>query len=760
MLSLLEWQSSARYALPNAKFLDPGIQQRWELVESAEALKRPGMVDAPLCSVLNISRLCAIFDTAGDLLKALAWSLENLDVVSLANAFQNPSSWGYRHLSISVRLEVFGRQHIAEFDLHIKELYAVNQGFGRKCDEHLRKMLRSWDVRSQDMIAAENILRSELEATSGAAARRAELDLVHAATVVKACFNGEEDAIRLQALRLAEKAAEVAEEAGVPPAHVQAHLGSLKTELDIAYAAEELKAARKREAAETERMEAQDALTREFIEASKAALNEALAFLEETESEESHRLSSLETLEKFSERGDGRCMDVLARRCIGGEDQTQAVIDAAARALIHISHRPPDGFTVDTMLNFLKREEIRVREAGFHILTRTIPKGDEYVVDHLMSMLESAKEHERNAAVKALVYFSVPDDKQVIKKLLRSLEPAKLVSRSFQTEPGHHETMGTCIYKFQTEQYDRPVVAQAEVQTDVSGVDTIFDLPALPSPANDAETWLEIPGITREAHSEGIRDAAMDALTQIAESGNQVVLSALADAFRTSEEDIRKMAEKTLLRTSRKGDQATVQMLTRSLTHPRGYVREVAESAILQLADQAVEANVMSMVSLLENEDERVRQLCMKIMMQIVQKGNTHAIVALKGTMQHHQEYAKKAALEALLQIAEHGDPLATEALISALQDENEKLRTAAAKAMVHIAQRGNPDTVKTLMNLLQHRRYHVREGAASALGRVAAHGDKAVIARLKHAAKDDSSESVKDTAKQAVMQLTLNPQT
>lgn len=224
------WHSSPLHSLPDAVFVDPGIKCRYDIIEEAEARRKPGMTCAPYHELVDVSRLDIIFQSVDDLLKALAWCLDHLDLAWLRNQFSNPACTGYRDVTMGVQSYVYGRMHISELRLHLKPLYDFKQGPGNEFKERVKHSLQYAGMRPHEMIIAQSLLLLVSAQTQWRELQQAQANIRFASKLLKSSYS-RDAVVSSLALELAQVSASVARQSGVSEAQVQACLDEVQEEL-------------------------------------------------------------------------------------------------------------------------------------------------------------------------------------------------------------------------------------------------------------------------------------------------------------------------------------------------------------------------------------------------------------------------------------------------------------------------------------------------------------------------------------------------
>eukprot|EP00931_Biecheleriopsis_adriatica_P089418 TRINITY_DN63556_c0_g1_i1.p1 TRINITY_DN63556_c0_g1~~TRINITY_DN63556_c0_g1_i1.p1 ORF type:complete len:1066 (+),score=159.89 TRINITY_DN63556_c0_g1_i1:134-3331(+) len=217
------WEAPRKHSLPNAQIMDPGIKQRADIIEKAESRRRPGMTAAPFHTLVDISRLGAVFSRVEDMTTSLIWCLHHLDILWLENKVANPCCAGFRDINLGIRSTSNGRKHVSELRLSLKPMLELQQKMGKKLHETTRAILLSWGVRGHHAITAEVQIIHCVGLTQAQAKREALEDVELAVKIVENALqlDGSDHETLAQCKSIMLTATEAAIGAGVPEERIE-----------------------------------------------------------------------------------------------------------------------------------------------------------------------------------------------------------------------------------------------------------------------------------------------------------------------------------------------------------------------------------------------------------------------------------------------------------------------------------------------------------------------------------------------------------
>mmetsp|Transcript_79447 Transcript_79447/g.221087 ORF Transcript_79447/g.221087 Transcript_79447/m.221087 type:complete len:553 (+) Transcript_79447:152-1810(+) len=216
-----DWVGGSGSLAPGGIHHDPGTKSWRSVLDEAKGLQRPEHTEPPVQYVLDASSVAITFEKVKDLPVALERVLAYLDVVWVHNGIANPTTLGYRSMSIGVRQMVESRAHISTLELHIKAMSDATEGVAGSHHELVRALLAEVGVRPRELDKVRSKALELLVCTQFVASRSSERVLLDVVAFVGKVYPPAAEVEKLLAERLVHEVAEQALASGVPEESVR-----------------------------------------------------------------------------------------------------------------------------------------------------------------------------------------------------------------------------------------------------------------------------------------------------------------------------------------------------------------------------------------------------------------------------------------------------------------------------------------------------------------------------------------------------------
>lgn len=235
-----------------------------------------------------------------------------------------------------------------------------------------------------------------------------------------------------------------------------------------------------------------------------------------------------------------------------------------------------------------------------------------------------------------------------------------------------------------------------------------------------------------EDKDRGVRDAAVDALGNLAEMVDEETVKKIAGTLENKNGEVRDAAVSALGKLAEKVDKGTVKKLAAMLEDEDWSVCCDAVEAIGNLAEKADEATVKEIAGMLKDKDGDVRLTAARALGSLAKKGDGEKVKKiLPAMLDDKDEHIRAVAVEALGNLADKADEGTVKNLVGMLEDNDLSVISDAAEALGKLAEKINEETIKKITSMLDDKNWHVRYAAVDALGRLEEKVDEKTVKKI-----------------------------
>eukprot|EP00931_Biecheleriopsis_adriatica_P036033 TRINITY_DN20777_c0_g1_i1.p1 TRINITY_DN20777_c0_g1~~TRINITY_DN20777_c0_g1_i1.p1 ORF type:complete len:556 (+),score=89.86 TRINITY_DN20777_c0_g1_i1:48-1715(+) len=234
-----------------------------------------------------------------------------------------------------------------------------------------------------------------------------------------------------------------------------------------------------------------------------------------------------------------------------------------------------------------------------------------------------------------------------------------------------------------------------------------------------------------------VRCAALAALGCLASSkGDWCVVGPLLTCLEDADDDVRQAAHDQLPRLVSKNDARTIQKVAKCLEHEDAGVRLDVPVALLRVASRGNACTFESVASRLAHLSCEVRQASVSALEHLARGMEDEAALVVTPYLEHEQPETRAAAVQLLCTCGT--DVTMT---IKKLTDQDEGVRNAAIDGIARLASLDDPGVIDGVSKLLGSSHAGIRLAALNALRRIVTRGNKQVIPKISSCLKDTSPE-------------------
>jgi len=138
--------------------------------------------------------------------------------------------------------------------------------------------------------------------------------------------------------------------------------------------------------------------------------------------------------------------------------------------------------------------------------------------------------------------------------------------------------------------------------------------------------------------------------------GGVQAVAAVCGCLEDTDVTVRIAAVEAMAQVVEKGDQHAIDAVIGRMEHAAGYIRGAAVMALATVAEKGDQHAVAALIRRLDDADLSVRNAAVEALAHFPEKGDVHALAALIGRLEDADGAVRQAAVKALAHVAEKGD--------------------------------------------------------------------------------------------------------